>query len=256
MSVASPCSGKRTVGGKEGIHWSTGDLEWGQRVLQLWLKSKDKKNWGKPTLGLGKGKELFTHPHRSWYQAGQVCTQISFVVVFGFRHHSFPESEWWQFVKYPHPWLPLDQNLSRMRLSLLRCLRGVMSQTAWVQCWAGSWSLQRYRRGRKISCGLHLSTPSLSKPGRVQIPEGCMSTSMPASISAPARCQRHEIHSKSELLLYPVPYNWKPLIVRGDRVWFLRHCCHKKSNLLSFSWTQDAYKTTEKSNCTGGVWHS
>lgn len=132
MSVASPCSGKRTVGGKEGIHWSTGDLEWGQRVLQLWLKSKDKKNWGKPTLGLGKGKELFTHPHRSWYQAGQVCTQISFVVVFGFRHHSFPESEWWQFVKYPHPWLPLDQNLSRMRLSLLRCLRGVMSQT--VSC--------------------------------------------------------------------------------------------------------------------------
>lgn len=56
------------------------------------------------------------------------------------------------------------------------CLSALLSRQLKA---SGDCCCYTYKRGKEISCGLHLSTPSLSKAGQVQIPEGCMSVSMP-----------------------------------------------------------------------------
>lgn len=76
----------------------------------------------------------------------------------------------------------------------------------------------RYRRGKEISYGLHLSTPRLSKAGEVQIPEGCMSVSMPPAPPFHHPPADMKFTVSLILLLCSVPYAWKPVTVRGERV--------------------------------------
>lgn len=71
---------------------------------------------------------------------------------------------------------------------------------------------------KEISCGLRLSTPSLSEAARVQIPEGCVSGSTPPAPPLHRAPADMKFTVSQGFLSCAAPYNWKPLTVGSERV--------------------------------------